>query len=201
MSALLKNWYLLALALVVSLISALGLIYLRKDNWLPSGKPVVKARPISEAGPTASDSFQEWEYSASELENLRSLLEAERAELKTREAELNRLRSQIQSETADLKQMRRELENLREAIQDDLIKIDADELTNLRNLSKLYSEMKAPAAVKVLSELDLDTVVKILSMMPADASAKILETMTEMPGGVSTEKAAEITEAIRKLKK
>ena len=199
MSALLKNWYLLALALALSLASALGLIFMRKDSWMPSGESVQKAKPISEAGPTASDSFKTWEFSGLEVENMRILLEAKIEEVRDQEAELNRLRGQIQSEAADLVQLRRELETLREEIKQDLVVIDENEVKNLRSLSKLYSEMKAPAAVKVLSELEIETVVKILSMMPSDASAKILETMTDLSGSVSTGKAAEITEAIRNL--
>lgn len=200
MATILKHWPIFALALFVSLVSALGLIFLRKDSWLPSGQPVKKAQPLSEGGPTASQSFKEWEFSATELENLRIQLEGEKEELHKKEEELERLQGQVRSEVADLNLLRRELETLREEIQQDLIVIDDNERQNLRNLSSLYAEMKAPAAVKVLGELEVDTVVKILSLMPADASARILGTLADLPGERSAQKAAEITEAIRKLK-
>ena len=100
-------------------------------------------------------------------------------------------------DTANLDDIKEEL--VWQDIKQDLIVIDENEAKNLRSLSNLYSEMKAPAAVKVLSELEIETVVKILSLMPADASAKILETMTDMSGELSAGKAAEITEAIRDL--
>ncbi|MCZ6673516.1 MAG: hypothetical protein O7C75_11335 [Verrucomicrobia bacterium] len=201
MATILKHWYVFALALVLSLASALGLIYLRKDAWMPSGNTVKKAEPVSEAGPLASQSFREWEFSAAELENLRIQLEGEKETLRKKEDELQRLEGQIRSEVADLNVLRRELETLRQDIHKDIIVIDDNERQNLRSLSSLYAEMKAPAAVKVLGELKIDTVVKILSLMPSDAAARILGTLADLPGEDSAEKAAEITEAIRNLKK
>ncbi len=201
MATIIKFWYVFALALFLSLASALGLIYMRKDLWLPAGEPVKKAEPLSEAGPLASQSFREWEFSAAELENLRIQLEGEKEALRQKEDELQRMQSQVQSEVADLNALRSELEALREDIQKDLIVIQEDERQNLRSLSSLYAEMKAPVAVKVLSELEIETFVKILSLMPADASARILGELADLPDGGSTRKAAEITEAIRKLKK
>ena len=201
MADILKHWQIFALALVLSLASAVGMIVLRKDSWMPPSKPIKKAEAISEAGAAASDSFREWEFTAAELEDMRLQLEAEKEELNKREDELNRLQGQVRSEVADLNSLRKELEALREEIQKDIIVIDENERQNLRSLSSLYAEMKAPAAVKVLGELDIETVVKILSLMPADASARILGALADLPGDRSTEKAAEITEAIRRLKK
>ena len=168
---------------------------------MPSGEPVKKAAPVSEAGPTASQSFRDWEFSAAELENLRIQLQDEKEALRKKEDELQRLEAQIRSEMADLDVLRRDLETIRANIQKDLIVIDENERQNLRSLAGLYAEMKADAAVKVLGELKIETVVKILSLMPADASARILGTLASQPGEQSAEKAAEITEAIRKLKK
>ncbi len=202
MGTLIKHWQIFALALVLSLGSALGLIFMRKDSWLPTSDGLVKkATPISEGGVTASKSFKEWEFSASELDNLRSQLEGERDLLEKERAKQEALRAQIQSESAELVRLRAELELLREDIQKDLIIIDEDEQKNLRSLANLYAEMKAPAAVKVLTELDTDTVVKILSLMPSDASARILGTLAESPSEASVGRAAEITDAFRKLKR
>lgn len=202
MGTLVKHWQIVVLALVLSLGSALALIFMRKDSWLPTASGEVrKATPISEGGVTASKSFKDWEFSAAELDNLRSQLAGEKAQIEKERAEQEALREQIQSESAELVRLRAELESLREDIQQDLIIIDESEQKNLRSLSNVYAEMKAPAAVKVFSELETETVVKILSLMPSDASARILGTLAELPGDAAVRQAAEITDAFRKLKR
>jgi flagellar motility protein MotE (MotC chaperone) len=196
----LKFWYLLALALFLSLASALTLIFMRQDAWMPAAKEPKRAPRISEGGVLATQSFREWEFSATELENMRTKLEGEKEALHIRETALRQWEEQIRSEVSDLNDLRNDLDALKKSIQQDLITIGDDERQNLRSLSKLYSEMKAPAAVKVLAELDVETVVKILTLMPSDASARILGTFADLPEEKSVQKAAEITEAIRKLK-
>jgi len=196
MKSLFRYWYLLVLALVLSLLCATGLVLLRKDAWAPAAEE--EAEIPLEDGETPS--FREWKFSAAELEDMQIKFEAERSALDTREEELERLEAQVSSERADLLKLRAELVALREEIEKDYIAIGENERANLRDLASMYAEMKAPAAVKVLGEMEIKSVVKILTLMPSDASARILGTMAESGDTEAVKRAAEITEAIRKVK-
>ena len=150
MANILKHWQIFALALVLSLTSAVGLIVLRKDSWMPAGKPINKAAPISEAGAAASESFREWEFSASELDNLRIQLDAEKEALRKKEDELNRLEGQVRSEVTDLNALRKELEALRQDIQKDIIVIDENERQNLRSLSSNHPTVIISLSIRLV---------------------------------------------------
>lgn len=197
MKTILKYWYLIVLAFILSLGSATGLIYLRKDSWVPP-EPQGEAPIALEEGD--SRSFREWRFRANQLEGLKLQLDARQADLAREEKTMDLLRSQIETERAELIKIRTSLEELRAAIEADYISIAAQELANLQRLASIYSEVAAEATVKVFEGLEDETVVKILSLMQAESSARILGTMGESADPETLKRAAKFTADLRKVK-
>jgi flagellar motility protein MotE (MotC chaperone) len=197
MKTILKYWYLILLAFIMSLGSALGVIYLRKDSWVPP-EPKGEAPIALEEGD--SRSFREWRFRANQLEDLKLKLDARQADLGREETTLNLLRSQIETERGELVKMRKALEGLRSEIEASYITIAAQELVNLQRLASIYSEVGAEASVKVFGGLEDETVVKILSLMQTESSARILGAMGESTDPETLKRAAKVTADLRKVK-
>ena len=197
MKTILKYWYLILLAFIMSLGSALGVIYLRKDSWVPP-EPKGEAPIALEEGD--SRSFREWRFRANQLEDLKLKLDSRQADLGREETTLNLLRSQIETERGELVKMRKALEGLRSEIEANYITIAAQELVNLQRLASIYSEVGAEASVKVFGGLEDETVVKILSLMQTESSARILGEMGESTDPETLKRAAKVTADLRKVK-
>jgi flagellar motility protein MotE (MotC chaperone) len=197
MKTILKYWYLILLAFIMSLGSSLGLIYLRQDSWVPP-EPEGEAPIVLEEGD--SRSFREWRFRANHLEDLKLKLDAQQADLGREEKTLTLLRSQIETERVELVKMRKLLEGLRSEIEADYISIAAQELANLQRLASIYAEVGAEATVKVFEGLEDETVVKILSLMQTESSARILGAMGESTDPETLKRAAKFTADLRKVK-
>jgi Mg/Co/Ni transporter MgtE len=61
--------------------------------------------------------------------------------------------------------------------------MQASEKTNVRNLSRTYSNMKPTQAVAIISEMTDANIVKILALMKPDIQARILAEMAKTPDG------------------
>lgn len=196
MKKLIKYWYILALAFILSLLTAVGLIFLRKDAWMPVEQDPENPVVLEEGD---SKSFREWRFQANKLEDLQLKLDARQADLDARATSLEQLRSQIATERTELTAMRESLTELRQSIEADYISIEAQELTNLEQLASIYSEVSPEAAVKVFQGLDDETVVKILSLMSSEASARVLGVMGESPDNKVLQRASKLTSDLRKV--
>jgi len=198
MKQLIKYWYILVLAFILSLLAAFGLIFLRQEAWMPPEQEEASEPIKLEEGD--SDSFREWRFQMNELEDLRLKFDARESELNAKEKSLELLRSQIASERAELETLRDSLEELRDQIERDFISIEAQELTNLQSLASIYSEVRPEAAVKVFEGLEDVEVVKILSLMPTESSARVLGQMGASDDQETLQRAAKITSDLRKVK-
>lgn len=198
MNTLIKYWYVLALAFFLSLLTAVGLIFMRQDIWMPVEDTGEEEIVLAEGD---SRSFREWRFQVNNLEDLQLQLEAREADLDSREQSLELLRAHIQTEREELVSMRDSLNQLRRSIEQDFITIEEDERANLRRLASIYSEVSPAAAVKVFEGLDDETVVKILSLMPTESSARVLGVMGDSNEPRVLERAARLTSDLRKVRK
>ena len=206
MKTILKYWYLIVLAFIISLGSSIGLIYLRKDSWVPPKPKEVEEAPVVLAEGD-SKSFREWRFQANQLEDLKLKLDARQADLVREEKTLELLRSQVETERIELIKVRIDLEGLRDEIEAnyasfeaDYISIAAQELVNLQRLASIYAEVSAEATVKIFEGLEDEIVVKILSLMQAESSARILGAMGESSDPKTLRRAATVTASLRKVK-
>lgn len=199
MGFLLKYWYVILAAFVLSMGSAMGLLWLQRGEWIPKPPPAVEV--VEGEVPGMSPKYSEWNYRISAVEDIRIKLEAEREGIKQERNELEILQKRVQSEIDELEQLRTEILQVRDAINADYIEIEEVEQENIKQLAKVYTEMKPDAAVTILSALEIELVVKILSEMNEEPASRIL---AEMAGnGGDTEQArmaSQITQLMQLLK-
>ncbi len=200
MRFLLQFWYIILLALVLSIASAIGLLYARRGEWMPPPRATSAAEAPRKSTEEGSKNYQEWVYAIDEVEDLRVKLEAEREEISRRRQELGRMEQRLQSEKEELSDMREEIDQLRETIDQRVIRIQEGEKEKISHLADIYEEMRPPSAVVIFNELEIPFVVKILSEMSEDAAARILSEMSEAAGDeIPLKRAAEITEEFQRL--
>lgn len=178
MSFLIRFWYLILLALVVSLVSAVGLLYLQREDWLP---PPPDDPELADRMPGMSEEYSRWNYNISEVEDLRVKMEGERESIRKKQAQLEILEKRVRSEIEEMERIRAEITAIREGINADYIEIEEAERANVAQLSSVYTEMRPEAAVSILADLDLELVVKILSGMDEEPASRILAEMSAAP--------------------
>lgn len=199
MRFLLRFWYIILLALVLSIASAIGLLYIRRGEWMPPPR-ASSAAEAPRKSTEGSKNYQEWAYAIDEVEDLRVKLEAEREEVSRRRQELDRMEQRLQSEKEELSDMREEIDQLRGTIDQRVIRIQEGEKEKISHLADVYEEMRPASAVTIFNELEIPFVVKILTEMSEDAAARILSEMSEAAGDeISVKRAAEITEEFQRV--
>lgn len=203
MQFLIKFWYVILLAFVLSLAAGVGMILMQKDEWMPP-PPVTPLDAHTEqlAKEGMSEEFARWNFEMSAVEDLRAQLTAEREKIAGERESLEALRARIAAETAELNALREDIDAMRESIRAEFNEIDEAETNNIRRLAKVYTDMDVGAAVTIFNELELALVVKILSYMDQEAAGRILAQMTQAGEGskAMTERAALITDEMRRLR-
>jgi len=179
MAFLIRFWYLILLVFIVSLVSAVGLLYLQREDWLPP--PGRDETEVADEVPGMSVEYSRWNYHISSVEDLRVKIEGEREVIRKEQAQLEILDKRVRSEIEELERIRAEITAIREGINADYIEIEEAERANIAQLSSVYTEMRPEAAVNILVDLDLELVVKILSGMDEEPASRILAEMSAAP--------------------
>ena len=179
MGFLIRFWYLILLAFLVSLLSAVGLLYLQREDWLPS--PDEEDPEVTQEVPGMSKAYSRWNYNISSVEDLRVKMEGERESIRKERGQLEVLEKRVLAEIDELERIRGEITAIREEINAGYIEIEEAEKANLTQLSRVYTEMRPEAAVNILVDLDLELVVKILSGMDEEPASRILAEMSAAP--------------------
>ena len=96
-----------------------------------------------------------------------------------REKTLRDLETRLAAERAELASVTQAVWRLREDIDRKILRIQEDEMANVRRLAKTYGGMEAASVAKILRELDEKLAVKILSQMKDDQNAAILEALAK----------------------
>lgn len=203
MSFLIRFWYVLVLAFILSLGSALAVLFLTKEQWMPMPPPP-PPDPIQVASDLAemSEPYLNWNYATNIIDELRVEYDDEASALDQERSELLNLRKQIQSELKELAELRKEINALSESVSQEFMAIESAELDNLKRLAKVYEEMKPVPVVELFKQMELDLVVKLMSQISPAAASKILAEMSNAAQGPATLRTAvQITEELRKIKK
>lgn len=202
MKVLLKYWYIILFAFLLSVGAAVGILYLRKDDWMPPPVDPLATQRERSVLAEMSDDYVVWNFEVVGVEEIRTELEKEREQIESERQQLESLRVQIEQERAEMMSLRQEIDELRETVRKEFAQIEVSEEANLKSLARIYSEMKPAAIVKLFRDMDEELVVKILAMMPAENAAGVLEEMTKNEEDTQTiERAAEITDELRRLQK
>jgi len=203
MSFLLRYWYIIILALVLSLGSAVGVLMMTKDQWLP-----VPVDPHAMAVNAATDlvemsvPYLNWNYETTVIEQLRLEYAAEAESIEKERRMLEALRKQVEADVQEMVEMRAGIDKLREEVTKEFVSIEDSELDNLKRLAKVYEGMKPVPVVELFKEMELELVVKLIVLVTPEAAYEILAEMSSPAQGPETLRTAvTITEELRKLKK
>jgi len=185
----------IALPLIGSLIG--GLLYLAVTAALilkgykpPAPPPAKVAKAVEKdgvsgaplAGKTADDlngTTQSWNYYNEDIEHLITYLKDTSNSFRIRQKDLDELGQRLAAERAELASVTQLVARLRDDIDKQVIRIQDDEIINVKRLAKTYAGMDPSSAAKVFAELDEKLVVKIMSQMKDDQNAAILDALAK----------------------
>ncbi len=174
MNILSKPWFIAVLALASMLGTQAVAFKLYWDELFPSrGQAIVVTR---EKPPAFS-----WGFSADEISQLERELKGRIASLDARQQSLAEYESRLAADRAEIDDIKRQVELMRGQLMADVVKLEAEELKNLKILAKTYSTLTPQAAVNIFDKLEDATVVKILFFMKTDIVGAILQEMSTGP--------------------
>jgi flagellar motility protein MotE (MotC chaperone) len=185
----------IAIPLIGSLIG--GLLYLAVTaalilkGYKPPAPPPAKVAKVVEkdgvsgaplAGKTADDlngTTQSWNYYNQDIEFLITYLKDTSNLFRIRQKDLDELGQRLAAERAELASVTQSVARLRDDIDKQVIRIQDDEIINVKRLAKTYAGMDPSSAAKVFAELDEKLVVKVMSQMKDDQNAAILDALAK----------------------
>ena len=185
----------IALPLIGSLIG--GLLYLAVTaalilkGYKPPAPPPAKVAKVVEkdgvsgaplAGKTADDlngTTPSWNYYNQDIEFLITYLKDTSNLFRIRQKDLDELGQRLAAERAELASVTQSVARLRDDIDKQVIRIQDDEIINVKRLAKTYAGMDPSSAAKVFAELDEKLVVKIMSQMKDEQNAAILDALAK----------------------
>lgn len=185
----------IAIPLIGSLIG--GLLYLAVTaalilkGYKPPAPPPAKVAKVVEkdgvsgaplAGKTADElngMTQSWNYYNEDIEFLITYLKDTSNLFRIRQKDLDELGQRLAAERAELASVTQSVARLRDDIDKQVIRIQDDEIINVKRLAKTYAGMDPSSAAKVFAELDEKLVVKVMSQMKDDQNAAILDALAK----------------------
>ena len=185
----------IAIPLIGSLIG--GLLYLAVTaalilkGYKPPAPPPAKVAKVVEkdgvsgaplAGKTADElngTIQSWNYYNPDIEFLITYLKKTSNLFRIRQKDLDELGQRLAAERAELASVTQSVARLRDDIDKQVIRIQDDEIINVKRLAKTYAGMDPSSAAKVFAELDEKLVVKVMSQMKDDQNAAILDALAK----------------------
>ncbi|MFH1499443.1 MAG: hypothetical protein ABII82_16660 [Verrucomicrobiota bacterium] len=183
-----------ALGLLLGVGTGLGVF------WREAKALAVAVRLQQQAAEEPERPEKPWDFWTLEIENLAAELRDHRAALDKREQQITAREERLAAEVRELEKTRRQIEALRTALDASRVQFGTEEIRNLKNLAKSYSELSPQAAVGILQKTDEDTAVKILHLMKSDVVSPILQVMGTSADPELTRRAADLTERLRLVK-
>lgn len=199
------------LPIVASLIGALlylavTAVVLIKGYQPPKpSAPKAKATPESSmiqgaplAGKTADQvaDTPSWNFFNADVDTLVTALLQRSNSFRLRQNELDELAQRLAAERAELASVTQSVARLRDDIDRQVIRIQEDEVVNVKRLAKTYAGMEPTSVAKIVAELDEKLVVKIMSQMKDDQMGAILDALAKTDAR-SARLAANLSDKLR----
>lgn len=144
----------------------------------------------------AKEAAPSWEFQSQEADMLISELKAEKEALAKREKDLNDLAERLKAERLEINVVTQAVHQLQAQVEASIVRIGAEEATNIKKLARTYSAMSPEGAAPILKEMEESTLLKILAVMKETESAPIMEAMSKL-GAEEAKRVAQITERLR----
>jgi flagellar motility protein MotE (MotC chaperone) len=183
----------LAVALGVLAYVATTAMLLRPDKLLAQQRSL-KVRTLEKESPLGPS----WAFKDPELDEMLAELRTQREALKAREQELNDLAARLAVERQEIGTITQRVVTLQAEMDQAFVRIQENELANLKRLAKVYAAMSPDGAAKILAEFEDDAAVKIFALMKETETAPILEGMAKA-GPATARRVAMITDRLRLL--
>ncbi len=144
---------------------------------------------LQKAGPS-------WTFHNPEIDQLLDELKKEKANVGLRDKQLSELQVRLQTERGELEDIMKSVKKLQQEFDQQVVRVQEEEVANLKKLAKTYAAMEPASAVVILRELNDDNLVKILVFMKETETALILETLAKK-GDPDAKRAANLSEKLR----
>jgi flagellar motility protein MotE (MotC chaperone) len=123
-------------------------------------------------------------------------LRIEKEALARREKDLNELAERLQTERMEINVVTQAVHQLQAQIEASIVRISAEEVTNIKKLARTYAAMSPEGAAPIMKELEEGTLIKILAVMRETETAPILEALSRL-GADEAKRVAQVTERLR----
>ena len=150
----------------------------------------------AEDGFKPSFSGPSWEYSNPEADQLMTELKSEKADLQARRQQLDEYAVSLQSHSNEIVAATETLRHLQDDFDKSVVRVQEEELPNLKKLAKVYAGMSPESAASVMAEMDDAAIVKIMINMKESEVGGILEVFAKK-SAVEAKRAAAISEHVR----
>ena len=208
-----SNWMPILAAIILGIATSAGVLMWRLPSITESVSPSTTSNPSTSKTKITSQS-KDWDFYTAEIDNLVNELKTERESYEKKKSDFAAVELRIATEKKELTRIRVEIEKMRSELSAQTTEMQSSEKTNVRNLSRTYSNMKPEQAVAIISEMTDSNIVKILSLMKPDIQARILAEMAKtldplavgatVPAGSAiatlAPRAAKLTDQLRLLK-
>jgi flagellar motility protein MotE (MotC chaperone) len=151
---------------------------------------------LQQADAAASVDVPSWKFRNPEIDQWVEELRRQREGLALREQQLQELQTRLQTERQELNYATQLVYQLQADFDKNVVRIQVQEIDNLKRQAKVLSSMSPEAAAAVLKEMQDEDAVRILVTMKADEASVILEAMSKL-GKTDARRAASFTEKMR----
>jgi flagellar motility protein MotE (MotC chaperone) len=176
--------------------SALGLLLYAAVTIVCWKAPAVAVDAGLDSALTAHARRPSWEFQSPEADLLLAELKQQKESQDKREKDLNQLAERLQAERLELGVVTQAVHQLQAELDSKLVRITAEEATNIKKLARTYATMAPDGAAPIMRELEDSTLMKILAVMKDTESAPILEVMGKL-GPDDAKRVAKATERLR----
>jgi len=153
----------------------------------------VAAQHASEEEDGTPESF--WKVHNPEIDVLLNEVRREKEAMARRETELRELATRLQAERAEINTVTQRVAQLQADFDQNIIRVKEEELPSLKKLGKLYTSMTPESVLAIFKEMDDPALIKVLKTMKEGDTAPLLDAMTKK-GDADAKRAAFITEAL-----
>jgi len=176
-----------------ALIGALVYLAVTVAVWRgPKIVPPASSAAVAQAGSLSPS----WDFRSTEVEELIVDLQHQKQLLGDRERQLNELESRLKAERQEIVVITQNVGRMQAEFDHNVVRLQQEEIANLKRLAKIYATMSPEGAVSILREMKDDDIVKIFTCMKDAETAPILELLAH-GSPADAKRAAAISERLK----
>jgi len=152
--------------------------------------------PPPEKKSITREAIPSWDFVNPEADQMVEELRMEKKTLDARQKQLDDQAKTLDSQSADLAKVKQAVAKMQKDYDQIVLRVQDEEIANLKRLAKVYSAMTPETAAVVLAQMDDPAIVKILMFMKDADAATVLESLAKK-GDAEAKRAAALSERLR----